>query len=59
LERVGMHGRWYIAEGKDNRGPLTDEELADLVHAHVLKPNTLVWCRGFSEWKPAGEIPAY
>jgi hypothetical protein len=52
-----MNGRWYIAEGKDNRGPLTDEELANLVHAQVLKPNTLVWCPGFSEWKPAGEIP--
>src|SRR5271167_3634650 len=52
-----MNGRWYIAEGKDNRGPLTDEELADLVHAQVLKQNTLVWCPGFSEWKPAGEIP--
>jgi hypothetical protein len=37
-----MHAQWYIAEGKDNRGPVTDEELADLLHAQVVKPNTLV-----------------
>ena len=51
-----MIGRWYVAEGDLSRGPLDDKEFAALVRAGAVKPETLIWGPGFSQWKAAGEI---
>jgi hypothetical protein len=40
---------YYINNGDKNGGPFTMEELK----SQQIKENTLVWCQGMDEWKPA------
>jgi uncharacterized RDD family membrane protein YckC len=43
---------WYYAEGGQQQGPATEEELRDLVEAGVVKGDTLVWHEGLADWQP-------
>lgn len=53
-----MRGRlivnYYVAEGPNQRGPFNESELAGV----GLRPETLVWHEGMSQWQPAGHVPA-
>jgi hypothetical protein len=49
---------WYYADGNGQVGPLTLQELKE---ALATPPNSnaediLVWCDGFSSWKPAKDV---
>jgi hypothetical protein len=43
---------WYYADGSQQKGPITEEGLADLVRAGTVKPDTLVWRAGLAGWQP-------
>lgn len=45
---------YYIAEGGAQRGPFP----ADQLTAQGLRPDTLVWAEGMSQWVRADEVPA-
>ncbi|MBN2741897.1 MAG: DUF805 domain-containing protein [Rhodobacteraceae bacterium] len=45
--------KWYFAENEARLGPLPSEQMADMVAAGKIKPDTLVWHKGLLGWEPA------
>jgi len=43
---------WYYAENNERRGPIEDAAFQSLVAAGTIKPDTLVWREGFTDWLP-------
>lgn len=47
---------WYYAEGKEQKGPVSEEQFAELLRAGVIQQQTLVWREGMAAWKPYGQV---
>jgi RsiW-degrading membrane proteinase PrsW (M82 family) len=52
-----MTVQWYYAAGTQRIGPVTGEQLADLVSRGVVTAATPVWRTSMTQWAPAGSIP--
>ncbi|MDX2186140.1 MAG: RDD family protein [Opitutaceae bacterium] len=48
--------KWYYASNGGRQGPVSDEELAQLVATSVVTDQTLVWKQGMGTWQPYGEV---
>lgn len=48
---------WYYAQKQKRFGPLSLDDLTELISAHRLKPDDLVWRSGMSEWTAARTVP--
>lgn len=42
---------WYYEADRQQRGPVTDEEFANLVNTGAVRAETLVWREGWTDWK--------
>ncbi|MEQ1862768.1 MAG: TIGR00266 family protein [Chthoniobacteraceae bacterium] len=49
---------WHYLISPTARESAPESQLAGLVLAGTLKPDTLVWTDGMAEWKPAGQVLA-
>jgi len=49
---------WYYVENNQQAGPLTDEQLAQLVTQGRIQANTLVWNETMANWQPYGQVRA-
>ncbi len=47
---------WYYAHAGKRFGPITTEQLRDLALIWQISRDDLVWRRGMSEWRHAGEV---
>lgn len=47
---------WFYAEGTQQKGPVSDQELAALVQQDVVKVETLLWREGLPDWQPLGRL---
>lgn len=47
---------WWYADGSEQRGPVSLEEMRTLVSDGRLDRDTLVWHAGMSGWTPAGMV---
>lgn len=47
---------WFYAENGQQKGPVSDTDLASLAANGVLKPETLLWKEGMTGWQPAGTV---
>lgn len=43
---------WYYAENNERRGPIEDAAFQTLVASGTIKPDTLVWRDGLTDWVP-------
>ncbi len=43
---------WYYADNNERRGPIEDAGFQSLIASGIIKPDTLVWREGLSEWIP-------
>ncbi|MBB3181826.1 GYF domain-containing protein [Variovorax sp. Sphag1AA] len=50
------HGWWY-ANGEARSGPLSSEQIEDLLRAGTIDADTLVWREGRMAWKAVHEVP--
>lgn len=50
-----MNRIWYYEENGEAKGPLSREEMRDLVQAGSVTPQTRVWTRSLNRWAPAAE----
>lgn len=48
--------KWYYTNGPEKFGPLADEEIARLVEKGEIDRDTLMWCKGLTEWEKAGGL---
>ena len=51
-----MTAEWYYGEGKEQKGPVTQEQLTELARKGVLTPQSLVWKEGLSGWVKASTV---
>ncbi len=47
---------WFYIANTEQKGPVTDDELAVLVETGVVTAETQVWREGFAEWKLYGDV---
>lgn len=47
---------WYIARDGQQFGPLSDAEMRKFNELGHLQSTDLVWHKGFSDWRPAGDV---
>ncbi len=48
---------WFYAAGTEQKGPFTAEQMATLLTAGVILPETLVWSAGMAAWTPLAQTP--
>jgi len=47
---------WYYAEGKEQKGPVSEEQFAELIRSGGIQAQTLVWLEGMSAWQPYSQV---
>ncbi len=47
---------WYYAQGGQQKGPVTFDQLRQSVATGQVQPSDLVWTAGMNQWQPAGTI---
>lgn len=47
---------WYYVEAGQQRGPVTEADLENLVKIGRIQPETLVWREGMANWQPYREM---
>ncbi len=50
--------QWFYASEDERRGPVSSEQLANLIAQGLVSDQTLVWREGFANWLPWGEVAA-
>jgi|GEM_PF-1737997 len=48
--------KWHYAQGNQQLGPVSEEELNRLVQQGTVSPQTLVWREGMSDWVPYSTV---
>ena len=48
---------WFVAIGRDRQGPMTRAQLAGLLRAGTVNPESLVWCKGMTNWTKMVDAP--
>ncbi len=51
--------QWYYSESNEQRGPITEPELRQLIDSKAIPPATLVWSEGMPQWTSASSLPAF
>lgn len=51
--------QWYYTEAGEQRGPVGEQEIKNLLSTHRINPGTMVWREGMPQWAPAGSIPTF
>ena len=47
---------WYYVDSESQRHQVTEEQLQSLAAAGVVRPETLIWTEGQSEWRRASQV---
>ena len=48
---------WFYASDGEQKGPFSEVELREFIVRGTVRPTTLVWGEGMSEWTKAGDVP--
>jgi len=48
--------RWFYEEHGQRKGPVTIEEIKEIVRDGKLSPQSLIWCSGWPAWKAVGDV---
>jgi hypothetical protein len=48
---------WYYFQGGNQQGPVSDDQLRNLVAAGQLQPHDSVWRQGMANWAPISSVP--
>ncbi|MCZ7894714.1 RDD family protein [Agrobacterium salinitolerans] len=48
---------WYYAAGKDQKGPVGEDEISGLIKSGQITKETIVWREGMDDWQRAVEQP--
>jgi membrane protease subunit (stomatin/prohibitin family) len=48
---------WHVAADGRSQGPFTLQQMSQAIAAGQIARDSLVWCAGMPEWKPAAQVP--
>jgi predicted secreted protein len=48
---------WFYGKGGQKQGPVSDEELRNLINSGAVGPNDLVWKEGMADWQKVSTVP--
>lgn len=48
---------WFYEKGQTAAGPVTEEELWDLLNSGEITKDSLVWKEPMEKWLPFGQVP--
>jgi hypothetical protein len=48
---------WFYASDGQQNGPFSEVELREFIARGIVRPTTLVWGDGMSDWTKAGDVP--
>ncbi len=48
--------QWYYAKGNQQQGPVSKDDLQQLVTQGMVTSGDLVWAEGMAQWEPAGTV---
>jgi len=51
--------QWYYSEANEQRGPVSEAELKQLLESHAIPPAALVWSENLSGWVPANSLAEF
>lgn len=51
-----MSENWYYVEKNERRGPVSEDELAQLFQENKINGETFVWVKGFENWVKSKEV---
>lgn len=54
-----MASEWYYAKEGAQQGPVSDEQIEQLIAAGHIQPTDLVWKNGMADWQPLAQIPEF
>lgn len=49
--------QWFFTRGGQQAGPVSAEQLRQMVAAGQVAPHELVWREGMANWQPLGSVP--
>lgn len=47
---------WFYVDGGQQSGPVTDEQLEELLRSGKITPDTLIWCEGMPDWQRYDQV---
>jgi uncharacterized membrane protein len=50
---------WYYALNNEQKGPVNEAELKEMLAGNQVPTGTLVWQEGMANWAPANSLPAF
>jgi hypothetical protein len=52
-----MTGRkWYYVESGQQKGPVSENTIMELLEKKIIPLDTWLWSEGMSDWRPASEV---
>jgi hypothetical protein len=54
---MSADSQWFVAQGDQQFGPYTGEQLVEFSTAGNIAPEAMVWTEGMPDWLPANQIP--
>ena len=55
-----MEQQWYVTVGEnDQRGPLTEEQVTELIESCQVSGADYCWTEGFEGWAPLTQVPTF
>ena len=51
--------KWYYGKDNSQHGPISENEIRNLLSTKQIDPNTIMWCEGMDNWRPLSEVPEF
>ena len=51
--------KWYYGKDNSQHGPISENEIRNLLSTKQIDPNTIIWCEGMDNWQPLIEVPEF
>lgn len=51
--------QWYYTESGEQRGPVGEQEIKNLLSTNKIGTASLLWREGMQQWTPAGSVPEF
>ena len=55
-----MDKQWFYTQGRsEQQGPVSEEEIRELIKQRVLRKRDMLWAEGMTDWLRVSQVPAF